>query len=48
MHIELRKLKIVAALSEETTCYSAEIWVDGRRASSRPTMVTARPTCSIR
>ncbi|MDK8187418.1 MULTISPECIES: hypothetical protein [Sphingomonas] len=32
MHIELRKLKIVAALSEETTCYSAEIWVDGQRA----------------
>lgn len=32
MHIELRKLKIVAALSEETTCYTAEIWVDGERA----------------
>lgn len=28
--IELRKLKIVRALSEETTCYTAEIWIDGR------------------
>ena len=32
MHIELRKLKIIAALSEETACYSAEVWVDGQRA----------------
>lgn len=32
MHIELRKLKIVAALSEETTCYTAEVWIDGARA----------------
>ncbi|RSX19239.1 hypothetical protein DAH98_24155, partial [Sphingomonas koreensis] len=32
MHIELRKLKVVDALSEETTCYSAEIWIDGQRA----------------
>lgn len=32
MHIELRKLKIIAALSEETACYTAEIWIDGVRA----------------
>jgi len=32
MQIELRKLKIVAALSQETTCYSAEVWIDGKRA----------------
>jgi hypothetical protein len=32
MHIELRKLKIIAALSEETACYTAEVWVDGHRA----------------
>lgn len=31
MQIELRKLKVVAALSEETTCYTAEIWIDGAR-----------------
>ncbi|EZP69784.1 hypothetical protein BV96_03832 [Sphingomonas paucimobilis] len=29
MRIELRKLKIVKALSEETPCYTAEIWIDG-------------------
>ena len=32
MRIELKKLKVVAALSEETTCYAAEIWIDGVRA----------------
>ncbi len=32
MNIELRKLRIVAALSEETACYSAEIWIDGVKA----------------
>lgn len=32
MRIELKKLKVVNALSEETTCYTAEIWVDGARA----------------
>ena len=32
MHIELRKLKVVPALSQETTCYTAEIWIDGSRA----------------
>ncbi len=29
MLIELRKLKIIKALSEETACYTAEIWIDG-------------------
>lgn len=29
MLIELRKLKIVKALSEETPCYTTEIWIDG-------------------
>lgn len=29
MLIELRKLKIIKALSEETTCYTAEIRIDG-------------------
>ncbi len=29
MLIELRKLKIIKALSEETPCYTAEIWIDG-------------------
>lgn len=32
MQIELRKLKIVAALSQDSVCYTAEIWVDGQRA----------------
>ena len=32
MQIELKKLKVVAALSEETTCYTAEVWIDGARA----------------
>jgi len=29
MLIELRKLRIIKALSEETPCYAAEIWIDG-------------------
>ncbi|KEQ53761.1 hypothetical protein [Sphingobium chlorophenolicum] len=29
MLIELRKLKIIKALSDETPCYTAEIWIDG-------------------
>ena len=32
MQIELKKLKVVSALSEETTCYTAEVWIDGARA----------------
>ncbi|BAI99002.1 hypothetical protein Sj15T_09990 [Sphingobium sp. TA15] len=32
MNIELRKLKLNRQLSEETNCYSAEIWIDGVRA----------------
>lgn len=32
MLIELRKLKIIEELSEETPCYTAEIWIDGRLA----------------
>lgn len=32
MHIELRKLQLVASLSHETACYSAEIWIDGSKA----------------
>ena len=32
MRIELKKLKVVAALSEETTCYTAEVWIDGAKA----------------
>jgi hypothetical protein len=32
MLIELHKLKIIKALSEETPCYTAEIWIDGARA----------------
>ena len=32
MHIELRKLQLVASLSHETACYSAEIWIDGNKA----------------
>lgn len=29
MLIELRRLKVIKALSEETACYTAEIWIDG-------------------
>lgn len=29
MLIELRKLRIMKALSEETPCYTAEIWING-------------------
>ena len=32
MQIELRKLKLALHLSEETTAYSAEIWIDGELA----------------
>jgi hypothetical protein len=32
MKIELRKLRIAKGLSQETTAYSAEIWIDGERA----------------
>lgn len=32
MKIELRKLRIAKQLSEESTAYSAEIWIDGERA----------------
>lgn len=32
MKIELRKLQIAKQLSEESTAYSAEIWIDGERA----------------
>jgi hypothetical protein len=32
MLIELRKLRIIKTLSEETPCYTAEIWIDGARA----------------
>jgi hypothetical protein len=32
MQIELRKLKLALHLSEETTAYSAEIWIDGQLA----------------
>ena len=29
--IELRKLKVCKFMSEETTCYEAEVWVNGKR-----------------
>ena len=32
MKIELRKLRVDKRLSEETMCYSAEIWIDDARA----------------
>jgi len=32
MHFELRRLRIVKALSKDSTCYTAEIWIDGRPA----------------
>lgn len=32
MQIEVRKLKLALYLSEETTAYSAEIWIDGQLA----------------
>lgn len=32
MKIELKRLALNKRLSEETNCYSAEIWIDGRRA----------------
>jgi hypothetical protein len=32
MKIELRKLRIATGLSQETTAYSAEIWINGERA----------------
>ncbi len=32
MKIELRRLKLNRQLSEETNCYSAEIWIDDRKA----------------
>ena len=31
MKFELKNLKIVRALSEETTCFTATLWADGRR-----------------
>jgi hypothetical protein len=32
MEIELKKVKICKFMSEETTCYKAEVWVDGEKA----------------
>jgi len=32
MRIESRKLKVITALSEETTCYTVEVWIDGAKA----------------
>jgi len=32
MNIQLKNLKIVQSLSEETTCYSATVYVDGKKA----------------
>ena len=32
MHIEMSKLAISKTLSEETTAYTAEVWVDGVKA----------------
>lgn len=32
MKIELKNIKIMASLSEETTCYSATVYVDGKAA----------------
>lgn len=31
MNVELKKVKIHEDLSDETTCFSAEIWADGER-----------------
>jgi len=31
MQIELRKVKVCNWMSEETTCYQAEIWIDGKK-----------------
>lgn len=32
--IELRKIRIIASHSEETTCFSADVWVDGKKVGS--------------
>lgn len=32
MNIELKNVKIHTEMSEETTCFSADIWIDGKKA----------------
>lgn len=34
MNVELRKVRTNKALSEETACFSAELWIDGRKAAA--------------
>ena len=34
MELTLKKVKVVKELSDETTCYYAEVWVNGKRAFS--------------
>lgn len=32
MKVELRNVKVIKSLSEETPCFTANIWIDGRKA----------------
>jgi hypothetical protein len=34
MKVQLRKLKIIESLSQETTCFSAEVWADDKKAGT--------------
>jgi hypothetical protein len=31
MHVELKKVKFHEDMSDETNCFSAEVWVDGKK-----------------
>ena len=44
MLFELRKLTIIEALSEETACYTAQIWIDGALAFEASNRGRAVPT----
>ena len=44
MNIELRNLKSVAAMSEETTCFTADIYIDGKRAGVARNSGRGEPT----
>lgn len=33
MNIELKKIKIIKSMSQETTCFTADLWIDGEKAA---------------
>ena len=44
MRIELRKVRCSPSLSEETNAFTADVWIDGRKAGSARNQGTGGPT----